>query len=283
MEGSCLCGAVAFALEGPLELMNHCHCGMCRKAHGSDFATYVGGPASGFRLLRGEEHIRRYESSPGHRRAFCGRCGSVLPPPQEGAPQVFVPAGLLDGDPGVRPVAHIFAASRAPWTLLDELPAFDAMAPGYETPRVAPRPPLPEARAGALRGSCLCDGVRFVVTETPTQLRHCHCGRCRKARAAAFATNLFAPAEAVRFTRGETLLERFPVPGARFFVHVFCRTCGSPMPRVDPGRGVAVIPAGALDDDPGLRPASHIFVASRAPWHTIADALPQHAEYETPA
>ena len=42
VTGSCLCGDVAWAVSGPLELMSHCHCSMCRKAHGSAFATYVG-------------------------------------------------------------------------------------------------------------------------------------------------------------------------------------------------------------------------------------------------
>jgi hypothetical protein len=34
---------------------------------------------------------------------------------------------------------------------------------------------------------------------------------------------------------------------------------------------------GTLDDDPGVRPSLHLFVGSKAPWHDIADALPQHA------
>jgi hypothetical protein len=35
------------------------------------------------------------------------------------------------------------------------------------------------------------------------------------------------------------------------------------------------IPAGCLDDDPGLRPEMHIFVEGKAPWFTISDELPQ--------
>ena len=33
-----------------------------------------------------------------------------------------------------------------------------------------------------------------------------------------------------------------------------------------------------LDNDPGVRPAAHIFVSSKAPWFTITDDLPQFAE-----
>jgi hypothetical protein len=35
------------------------------------------------------------------------------------------------------------------------------------------------------------------------------------------------------------------------------------------------IPAGTLDDDPGLRPQRHIFVDVKAPWFDIADGLPR--------
>ena len=41
-------------------------------------------------------------------------------------------------------------------------------------------------------------------------------------------------------------------------------------------------PAGALDTDPAMRPLAHIFVASKAPWFEITDAIPQIAEAPPP-
>jgi hypothetical protein len=35
------------------------------------------------------------------------------------------------------------------------------------------------------------------------------------------------------------------------------------------------VPAGALDDDPQLRPDRHIFVELKSPWFEIAGNLPQ--------
>ena len=70
----------------------------------------------------------------------------------------------------------------------------------------------------------------------------------------------------------------YKLPAARYFTQVFCSTCGSGMPRIDPERGVAVIPMGALDDDPGRSAEDHIFVGSMAPWYTIADDLPRFEE-----
>ena len=41
---------------------------------------------------------------------------------------------------------------------------------------------------------------------------------------------------------------------------------------------VVSIRCGTLDDDPGLRPAVHAYVASQAPWYEIGDDLPQKPE-----
>ena len=79
----------------------------------------------------------------------------------------------------------------------------------------------------------------------------------------------------VRFSRGEQLLATFHVPGARYSTTVLCTECGSRMPRLDEERGIAIVPMGSLDDDPGARSERHIFVGSRAPWDVITDDLPR--------
>jgi hypothetical protein len=59
---------------------------------------------------------------------------------------------------------------------------------------------------------------------------------------------------------------------------VFCSECGSPMPHANRSGSMYFVPAGALDDDPGVRPAVHIFVGSKAPWDEIQGAEPQFQE-----
>ena len=281
-HGSCLCGGVAWEATGPLEFMSHCHCSRCRKTHGAAFATFVMAQADAFRLSRGRELIVRYESSPGLFRPFCGRCGSTVP---DGAPWrglVGIPAGPCDDDPGTRPLAHIFVASKAAWfEIRGELPSFDAYPPGVDAPVLADPPPA-ERASGALRGSCLCGGIAYAIEGPLLRCWNCHCSRCRKARAAAHASNLFVKDDDLRFRRGAELLAMYKLPDARYFTQVFCRACGSPMPRIDRERGLAIVPMGSLDDDPGIRPQRHIFVASKAPWYEIPDDLPQDAEYPPP-
>jgi len=129
-----------------------------------------------------------------------------------------------------------------------------------------------------IRGSCLCGGVAFEAAGQ-IEFRNCHCSRCRKARGAAYASNVFVKIPEFRWLRGEELLVNYKLPGAQRFGNAFCRVCGSPMPRAVPMRDFVVVPAGSLDGDPGIRPAYHIFVGSKAPWHEISDSLPQHQEY----
>ncbi len=132
-----------------------------------------------------------------------------------------------------------------------------------------------------IQGSCLCGGIAFEATEQ-IEFRNCHCSRCRKARGAAYAANIFVKPADFRWLRGEDLLVSYRLPGALRFGNAFCRACGSPMPRAVPARDFIVVPAGALDCDPGVRATYHIFTGSKAPWHEITDDLPQHAEYPPP-
>ena len=39
-QGSCLCGGVRYETTAPLQGASHCHCSMCRKAHGAAFGSY---------------------------------------------------------------------------------------------------------------------------------------------------------------------------------------------------------------------------------------------------
>ena len=274
-DGSCLCKTVRWRAQGKLDAVTHCHCSMCRKAHGAPFASYTGVPATRFEWLAGESAIARYESSPGMVRDFCRVCGSVTPYPF-GDDHMGIPAGGVDaGAADLEVSAHIFVASKASWHRIgDGLPQYDTWPPG-DGGAVIERTDAPAASSGTVYGSCLCATVAFEVSPAWIAIHNCHCSRCRRARAAAHTTNGFTATENLVFLRGENNIESYKLPSARFFRHNFCRTCGSGMPRRDPERGLAVVPFGALDVDPGRGADDHIFASDRAPWYTIADDLPQ--------
>ena len=124
------------------------------------------------------------------------------------------------------------------------------------------------------RGSCLCGGVRFAVAGDLGRALNCHCGMCRKAHAAAFRTRAVVRRDAVTWISGEDLIARYESSAST--VRTFCRRCGTRLvSEFAEEPAVYGIPLALFDEDPGVRPAMHIFVGSKAPWHEITDDLPQ--------
>jgi hypothetical protein len=129
-RGSCLCGAVAYEIDGELTDLVHCHCAMCRKMHGAAFGTYASAPRSAFRFVRGEGNVVSYRSSGPVTRTFCGTCGSTLQFMRDGRATVSIAVGTLDTDPRRRPTRHIWTADKAPWWHIgDGLPQYEAAEP----------------------------------------------------------------------------------------------------------------------------------------------------------
>ena len=135
INGTCLCGAVRFEIDGRLTPIQYCHARRCQKATGSAFAAEVAAPASAFRWIQGEELVTVYEAPlirepPPYRHAFCRVCGSPLPVPLEGTPYIVLHAGVLDGEIDARPFRHIFVEQHPSWhTISDDLQQFDQRPP----------------------------------------------------------------------------------------------------------------------------------------------------------
>lgn len=134
-EGGCLCGRVRYRINGPLFGADNCHCSMCRRQHGAAFATYADFDPDHFEWVSGAAHLKVFESETGAGWCFCSECGSSLAATDHGR-ITAVALGTVEGDPGVRPQAHIFSTSRAQWyEISDDLPQFEARPPdGWEPP-----------------------------------------------------------------------------------------------------------------------------------------------------
>lgn len=127
-RGSCLCAAVSFEVDDVDRSAAHCHCKMCRKFHGAEYATFVGVPRSSFRWVSGQSAVSEYRAANGTVRSFCRRCGSSLffRSPRADAEVIEVALGVFDVDVPVTPDAHIFVGSAASWTrITDRLPQFE--------------------------------------------------------------------------------------------------------------------------------------------------------------
>jgi hypothetical protein len=139
-HGACLCGSIRFEIAAPLTFAEHCHCSMCRKAHGAAFSTNTVVPTAALSVTRGAELLSEYESSPSRRKCFCSKCGSQLFIRRTNRPEMtVVTLGSIDGAPSIRPERHVFVASKASWYDIDgpTLPQH-RIYPGVEAEPVSP-------------------------------------------------------------------------------------------------------------------------------------------------
>jgi hypothetical protein len=135
-----------------------------------------------------------------------------------------------------------------------------------------------------MKGSCLCGAVRFNLTGTPTAFDLCHCSRCREASGSAFLAELEFKEAKLEWVSGGSLVKTYEAPVRKTppgYRRTFCTVCGAPVPTVD--RGMVRVPAGTLDDDPGIRPQRHIFVDFKASWFEITDSLGQFGTKPKPS
>ena len=282
IKGRCLCGTVTYEANDTPTPLSHCHCAMCRKAHGAPFATFTSVATNNFRWTSGEDHIATYASSDDLPRKFCDLCGSALPLSVISDGRTSIPAGGITTPLPAENQCHIFAASKAPFVTIDPEAEQHAAYPkgqgNYDAWPVFDTPAAEAGPEGTLTGSCLCQKVVWRVTPPFKAIFNCHCSRCRLARAAAHATNGFVREDQLEFISGADNISAYRLPEAEVFGHAFCKTCGSGTPRLNTAAGVYNVPLGAMDDTGGATPQLHIFVASKAPWHRIADDIPQTPE-----
>ncbi len=121
--GGCLCGAVRFEVTAPTKWCAHCHCSLCRRAHGAAFVTWFGVADEQFRFTAGETDVGWYASTPAALRGFCRSCGSTLFFKSERwACETHIALAHMDGAIDRGPTAHVFYDTHVEWvTLGDDL------------------------------------------------------------------------------------------------------------------------------------------------------------------
>jgi hypothetical protein len=132
IQGSCLCGGVAFEMTGTPIRVNHCHCSRCRKVRGTGHATNLLVQLPGVHFVRGEALLTSYRLPDARffAHVFCRICGASMPRIDEARGIAIGPVGAFDDDPGVRPERHIHVDSKASWDdITDGLPAFPGPPP----------------------------------------------------------------------------------------------------------------------------------------------------------
>jgi hypothetical protein len=139
--------------------------------------------------------------------------------------------------------------------------------------------PHPAAReeVAVAKGRCLCGALTYELEGPFSAMIHCHCSMCRKHYGTGFATFVVGPIAGFRWTSGEDRHGRYQ--SSPNGVRTFCSVCGSAGPTTMPELGIAAAPAAGLEGEFGIKPQSHIFVGSKAPWDAISDGLSQFDAY----
>ena len=137
---------------------------------------------------------------------------------------------------------------------------------------------MSENNRSGKKGSCLCGQVTYEITDNLGIFQYCHCSRCRKFTGSAYASNLFVSPDQFRWTNGESFVGTYAPKEVKHFATAFCKNCGSSLPWHSKTGKVVVIPAGTLDEHPGIEPFQNIFCGSKAEWYKAPGELPEHDE-----
>jgi hypothetical protein len=124
----------------------------------------------------------------------------------------------------------------------------------------------------------LCGSVKFQLAKAVGPFEICHCNRCRKRSGSSGIAMIGVLAKDYRLLSGEEHIECYAAPilyTTPAYTSCFCKTCGSTTPpkvRTE----FFEIPAGLLDNSPGISPDKHIFTEFTPEWDSISDELPQY-------
>ncbi|WP_426437972.1 GFA family protein [Bradyrhizobium genosp. P] len=124
LAGECLCRAVRYEVADAFVYALNCHCSNCRRTTGAAFKPFAGIAREKFTVVDGADGLMIYGDAAAHD-AHCARCGSLLYSLVRDGAYVHVTMGTLRDAPAIRPTAHIFVGSKAPWyAISDNLPQY---------------------------------------------------------------------------------------------------------------------------------------------------------------
>jgi hypothetical protein len=109
-----------------LRLRTQLPCSKCRRATGSAFKPFAGIERQKLIVTQGNKNLLTFGDAQANHDVHCARCGSLLFSVVREGGWAHVTLGTLLDPPAIRPGAHIFVGSKAPWfEITDTLPQYD--------------------------------------------------------------------------------------------------------------------------------------------------------------
>jgi hypothetical protein len=118
-----------------------------------------------------------------------------------------------------------------------------------------------------IHGACLCGKVQYRVTGPFDAFYLCHCSQCRHSTGTAHAANIFTTEDRLEWLAGKELVKRYIPEQEGVISKAFCTNCGSLVPYTSIKSGRLIVPAGSLNEPPGIEPMHNIFWRDRADWY----------------
>ena len=129
-----------------------------------------------------------------------------------------------------------------------------------------------------LEGHCECRKVSFQVNGEMNQLSQCHCSQSRRIHGAAYGSYACVLKSEFQYLTGSNEVKNYA--SSADLTRVFCLHCGSNIMAIIKTEPTQLYLAMGLINGNPIIPIDqhHIYVGSKANWHSITDDLPQYDE-----
>lgn len=128
-----------------------------------------------------------------------------------------------------------------------------------------------------MKGSCLCGAIEYEAVKLSTPILLCHCKLCQKAHAAPFTPTSGVLRDDFRWLKGSDKLSSYESSPGK--LRHFCSLCGTHLVAEKVGHPYFILRIATLNDDPGTKPAAHIWTAHDEHWLEHKD-IPEYEEWQ---
>jgi hypothetical protein len=128
-----------------------------------------------------------------------------------------------------------------------------------------------------IKGSCLCEEVKYEYDDSINEVAVCHCNQCKRAQGTPFVTN--APIELAKCTftnNSGSLKTYFSSPNKK---RVFCGNCGTPLysQRTDMPETIR-LRLGTVTEGHIPEPNYEIYCESKSDWFRVDTERPKYEQ-----
>lgn len=130
-----------------------------------------------------------------------------------------------------------------------------------------------------ITGGCLCEKIRYAISQPVKNIIACHCTHCQKSTGSAMSHNTVVPASAFTLLAGQPKVYADKADSGNTLYRAFCSDCGAPIySQREQMPDMMIVKAGTLDDSSAMSVIMNIWTRSARPWAHIAPDVEQYPQ-----